>query len=195
MRRRRNCAMSSAVPCRLPGKGLHACHQCVAVRERREIVIEDANRFVREQMAVAIKFAQKLAFFRVDAEDGIDGIEVEFSVETNDLELPIPIGSRSHRGGLESLAAAETEVLQQLFDNAAIGRRAELGQTVDDGADGQVGPQRAGLHGIAGRVNFEDFLEVGFQLLVGIDAPFASTPFFRQRSGGTSGRLSRSTRP
>ena len=174
---------------------VQAVRDHIAVRERREIVIEDANRFVGEQMAVAIEFAQKLAFFRVDAEDGIDGIEVELFVETDDLELLVAIGRWPHRGGFESLAAAEAEVLQQLFDDAAIGRRAEFGQTVDNGADEQIGPQRARFHGIAGGVNFEDFLKVGFQLVVGVDAPFASTPFFRQRSGGTSGRLARSTMP
>ena len=40
------------------------------------IVIEDAHGLVREQLAVAIKGAQELAFFRVDAEDGIERIDI-----------------------------------------------------------------------------------------------------------------------
>src|SRR6266542_4155080 len=174
---------------------VQAVRDHIAVCERREIVIEDADRFVGEQMAVAIEFAQKLTLFRVDTEDRIEGIEVKLFVETDDFELLIAIRRRSHRRGFERLTTAKTKVLKQLFDHAAVGRGAEFGQAVDDGADGQVGPQRAGLHGVAGRVNFEDLLEVGFQLLVGVDAPFASTPFFRHRSGGTSGRLARSTTP
>ena len=95
----------------------------------------------------------------------------------------------------KSLATAETKCVEQLLDDRAIGGRAKLRETVDDGADGQVGPQHVGLDWIARGVNFEDFAEVGFQLLVGIDAPFASTPFFRDRSGGTSGSAARSTKP
>src|SRR5271168_2359731 len=78
-----------------------------AVGERRKIVIENAYGLRRERMAVAIKVAQKLAFFRVNAEDRVGRVEVKFLVKGDDLELLIAIARFVHRHGFEGLATAE----------------------------------------------------------------------------------------
>ena len=55
-------------------------------------VVEDADGLVREQLAVAVKGAQELAFFRVDAEDRIGGIEVLAFEPGDRLELGVALG-------------------------------------------------------------------------------------------------------
>lgn len=80
-----------------------------AAGERREIVIEDAPDLRGEQMAVAIELPQKLAFFRVDAEDGIERIEVKLFEDGDEFKLLIAIVCWSHRYGLEGLASAQME--------------------------------------------------------------------------------------
>ena len=94
----------------------------------------------------------------------------------------------AHGQVLEGLASADVVKIEKLLDDLGTGRRSLFFKPAGDFFLGEVRPKGIGLHGIAGGVIVEDGLEIGIDLGLGVDQSFASTPFFRHRSGGTSGR-------
>lgn len=111
------------------------------------------------------------------------------------FELGIAILVLPHAQILEGLAVADIVQIEELLDDFGTGGRSLLVEAARDFFLGEIGPKGIWLHGIAGRVFVEDLLEVGIDLGLRINQAMASTPFFRHRSAGTSGRFLRSRRP
>ncbi len=86
---------------------VEAVRNDVAVGERGEIVVKNAYCLCGEQLAVPIKPAQQFAFFRVDAEDGVERIQIDLFLEGDGLELLVAVSCGPHGHGFEGLAASE----------------------------------------------------------------------------------------
>ena len=82
-------------------------------------MVENALGVRCERMPVAVKIAQKFAFFRVNAEDRVERIEVKFLVKGDDLELLVAVAGLRHRHGFAGLATAEFRFIEELFCNGS----------------------------------------------------------------------------
>ena len=145
---------------------------------------------LRLDRPLAVEVADQLLLLRVDADDRQAGRQV-LPLEPGDvLELGVAVGmARPHRPLLQRLPPAIAVLAEQLRDDVAADRGAQLGDPRGDLPPRQVGPSHLEPHRVARGVILEHLVEVGLDRRVGRDQPLASAPFLR------SGRCPAPPRP